>query len=455
MIRSVSLQLLLAVAFAASALAWPSDEGVPEGSGAALAAPLADEAVEGSGTPAEAAPANVSVTVRVQRGDGEGNDEPVADVRVRGHIIAPPHDVIRTVDATTDAAGNATFDLEVAPGREFVADVEAGRRYFSDPIDISDGGDQSIVVDVLGQTSDPSLVKAESVHTIVELWEGYVTVTQAWNLTVKEPLVFASERGPDGRPNLATLLRIPLPETAEGVNIIRPEGEARYSGTTLSTTMEIAPRSADDRHRPADVVVQYSIPTEDRPDVAWDQLIGMDVDSFSVVIPQESTLARHPRLDVDVVTGDCADPSQVCLTPADDGREHVPLRQDVDIRMVRGAAAAGQTVHIATSGWPAPSRWERRVAPITAGLASIFALVLFMRERRSRPSDPTKLRIAALQSQRASLLDAAADVGRRLDDGLILERDHDLAMERIRQQLGVVYRRLRELDAGEESDAAE
>lgn len=439
MVRRISFALCALLALPAAA----QNDEAPAPDAAAAA-----EAVGGEPTEvAEPPRATVSVRVAVRRATGPDASEPVAGVRVRAHVIAQPHDVVRSLDGRTDVEGIATFEVDAAPGLELVAEAQTDRRHFSDPVDLASAGERTIDIRLLGTTTDPSVVRAESVHTIIEPWEGYVTVTQAFNLTTTGDVVYAAERAEDGRPNLATLLMIPLPNTAEGIRIVRPEGQARASGTIVSTTMEVHPRQPRDR-RGADVVLQYSIKTEDRSEVAFDVPVSMDVDVFTVVVPRETTLRRHPVIDVEIVAPDCADPTTVCLQPYDGDRSGVPLRQDVDLTMVQGQASRGQTARIVTRGWPSRSRWERPVAAGAAGLAFVVAIGLFARDHRRRRTDPRELRHMALEAQRDALMESAAEMERRLDDGLMLRRDYDVAIERIRQQLGVIYRRLRELDAG-------
>lgn len=390
----------------------------------------------------------VSTTVNVHvRGLPEG---PVLR-EIRLHVVVPPHQVLDTRTAALDADGRATLEVNAAPGTEVVAELQGDRRTFSDPVAITPGGEHDVVIEMPAQTSDPGDLYATSVHTILELWEGYVTVTQAWNLDVRGGAQFASARMPDGRPDFATLVRFPLPDEADGINVIRPEGTARVTGTVVSASLVVDPRDGD-AQRGADVVIQYSIPSHAMATVEWTQLLSMDVEAFNVIVPQSSMHARHPTLDVEIAETGCNDASRVCLALTED-RHHLPIQPDLDIRVATGSGTAGQTVEISTSGWPSRSRLDENAAKVLGGLAVVFVALLFLRDRRTRPEDPTALRAASLRAARESLFEAARELDRQLDDGIIIESDHALQMERIRQQLGVVFRRLRELDEASEARA--
>ncbi len=435
--------LTLALTFAGLLAAPTSWAQAPEAAAAPTdGAPVAADAAptEGVEVPAVAARSTVSVHVAEPADSGGA---PVANADVLLHIIVPPHQVLRTENGRTDDAGVATFDVEVLPGQEAVAEFNNGRRFFGEPIEIGDGGAYTTRVETIAETTDPSVVHATSVQTIVEPWEGYVAITQVWTLATEPGVIYTPDTS-----NPATLLRLTLPEGAEGIRVLQPTEQSRVIGTMVAFAAEVAPPElAEDGG--GHVVLQFSLETHDQSDLAWSQTVPMDVDNFTVIVPQGSTFARHPVMDVELDGPRCGEvPADTfCFDYFGDDPGGLNLRDDVHMRVARGPATAGQSVTIETRGWPARHAWPKQAAALAALLGLLAAAGLFLRDRKRRPADPEALRRTSLSAQKDALFASAAELDRRLDDGLILQHEYDVAREGIRHQLGVIYRRMREMDA--------
>lgn len=379
------------------------------------------------------------VTVTAQQPTDAG-PQPIANAAAALHILVPPHQVLRTERATTDEEGRARFEIPVVAGQEVVAEVDAGRRFFSDPTPITEAP-LALTVESVGESHDPSLLYATGVQTIIEPWEGYVTITQVWSLSTRGDAIYTPDMEAP-----SSVLRIPLPAEAEGIRVVQPAEMGRVIGTSVAVGVEVAPpelAEAGSGH----VVLQYSLKTHEQADVSWEQTFTMDVDALEIIVPQGSTFSRHPSMEIALDgprCGEVADGS-FCFDYFGDTAS-LNLQRDVSLAVARGPVSAGQVVRVDTSGWPARSPAPRRAAA-AAGLLGFFGVILlYVRDRRHRTHGDSRVR-EALTTQQEALFASAAELDRRLDDGLILQHEYDIAREGIRHQLGVLYRRERELDA--------
>ncbi len=416
-------------------VAVPSDTVHAGMGGARGAAPLA----EGSGETRDA-----TVVVSVRGPSGEGQAEPVSGVMVQLHIMRPPHEMAGTLRQRTNDRGLAVFRADSGPGLVAYAEVTSGRRFFSPQIALDEPGGHTAEIDILGTSDDPSAVFAIDVQTIVELWEGYITFTEVWTLGVDQPAMFASD---PGRPE--TLIQIPLPDRAEGARIVQPQEQARIIDNVVSLAAEVEPLGSDPNPR-ADLIVQYSIKSHDRARMTWERTLPMDIRHLMVVVPQTSRFERFPTLDVDIEAPRCGinTPSDaVCFESIDSDPRGSRVREGTAVRVARGYGRAGQSLEVTTVGWPSSPRWERGASILVGLIVAFIGFGLIARERGRRlgPQQVSAQRLEALRAQRDALFRAGTDIEARFVAGEMLERDYEVARERIRGQLGVIYRRLREL----------
>ncbi|MFT6399913.1 MAG: hypothetical protein ACJAYU_004683 [Bradymonadia bacterium] len=408
---------------------------------APVAAALALEEVA---APEPVPAATVHVAVRVELLSGLADHAPRVGADVQLHILQPPHEVVRTLSAIAGDDGIAHFEVEPQPGLQGVPEVDDGRRFFGETIELGEAGERTGAVSIYRETTDASVIIASNVVTIVELWEEYITFTQVFTFRPREQVIYAPDRE-----DPTSFLRIPVPENAEGIRVARPEEDARVVTTDIAFAGEIAPPGVTD-HRGPHLVIQYSIPSDNRSTMAWEQPMVMEVERLSVVVPQGSSFLRHQSFNVEVDVPMCEGGptgTSVCFDLVTDDPEGIPLQEDVDVVVARAVVREGQVLRVSTSGWPAPVRWKQPAAAGVAVLAALMFLLLFVRDRGARAEDAHLSQITSLNAQKESLLDAAAEVEHRLDDGLMLEKDAEIARRRIREQLGVVYRRLREFEA--------
>lgn len=387
---------------------------------------------------------DVAVQVQVRAPNAAGGYDALAEKSVELHVVTPPHTLESSHTALTDAEGVARFRVPVRSGAEAYAEVDNGRRFFSDAIALDASAERTIVLDAYPVVRDPGVLFAASVQSIVELWEDYLVVSQVWTFGVDQPVVFQSTTE-----QMGSIVRIPMPDDAEGITVVHPADQARVMDGYVAVAADVAPAGMDDEGGP-DLVVRYSVPSDNRRRVTFAQELSMDVERLSVIVPQQSQHARHleldVRFDVPLCEGGGEAGDRVCFREVGDRAEGALIRDDVPLQVARGNARSGQILEITTVGWPHASRVDRHVALALAALVGVFGVFLWRRERGQRARSEDESVREALRVQRAQLIDAAAELEERFVAGELLERDYDVARSRIREQLAVVLRRQREID---------
>lgn len=404
------------------------------------------------GVASTAAAQSVPVTVEVVEIAADGADVGVEGADVSLHIVIPPHQLEGTLRGVTDGSGRARFDVVPRPGAEVYAEVNRGGRTFSDPVSLDTPGDKRVRLRVMRTTQDPSVLFAATMQTIVEPWEDYVVFSQVWTLGVDQEIRFASSTE-----DMGSIVRIPLPEGAAGVTVVHPEDRARVMDGYIALGTEVTPAGLDGASQRPHLIVRFSLPTEGSRSLRWEQEMPMDVERASLVVPQVSTHAKHPTLNVRLNVlmcdeqGQSPDAAMMCFREISDRAEGTLLRDDMEVLVARGRAERGQIMRVHSRGWPAPYPWDRIAAIVLSLLAVGVGSFLYRRELRRRRSGVTEagLALAALRAQREQLFATAGELEEQLARGEVLQRDYDLARARLREQLGVVLRRLRELEGDE------
>lgn len=400
-----------------------------------------------------------TIHVRVVRPDETFADQPLADQRVRLHLVVPPHEVFDTREATTGPDGVARFRVLRTAGAEAWAEVDGEQRLFSDPIDLGAAGDGDIELRLWGTTADPSGVYISRAVTVLQPAEEYLIVQQVFTFGIDGPVVFRPDIGEPGPGMRDRLVHVALPDDAVGVRVIRPEDTTRVIETDLFFGGDVAPAGGDGSQQPH-LIVQYSVRHENAPSYLLEQPLSMDVELASVVVPQTTEYARHPvldvHLDVPVCSEEGAGPAGVmCFTEITDDVDDVSLAAGVDVRVARGGrAAAGDVMRVTTDGWPSPAPWRSWAgwALVLLGALAGTGLVVAEIARRRGGSDGARLRLAALLAERERLLGEMASWSERLSRGEVLEREYELQSTRIHEELGAIFRELRNL--GIEPDAS-
>jgi hypothetical protein len=238
---------------------------------------------------------------------------------------------------------------------------------------------------------------------------------------------------------------IPMPVDAEGISVIEPQGVARVVGAAVFFGGEVLPVEISDPQQDR-LVVQYSLPLEGGSTMHIEQPLAMPVETVSVMLPAETHFSRYRQLDVQFDDVPC-DEGVVCFEAPTMSRDAHVIEIGVDAAQIQARSVpAGTAMVIETSGWPAPRTFEKEAAMGAGAAALLLGAGLFVGERRRRRRDAVSDARVALETEREALLATIAELDARLRAGELLEHDHDVARAHARERLGVVYRRLRELD---------
>jgi hypothetical protein len=425
---------------------------------------------EGSGVVAALAPADgsgevttpvgrVQIVVRVQQASEDFLPAALADAEVRLHLVRQPHEMLETITRTTDAAGQAYFDVQVRPGVEAVAEVDVGRRQFSEAIPLDEPGRHEVGLQAWPVTNDPSVVFVSRLITVLQPAEGYVVVQQVYSLATDRPVIWEPDMSQAGPGMAGRLVRIALPDGAAGVRVVRPAEQVRHLGDNLFFGAEVAPAGEGDDG--PSLIVQYSVKTDNASRFVFEQPVSIDTSNVSFVVPRSSTFSRHPVLDVSLdvpICGEGAPAGVVCFETITTDTSGMGIDPNAQVRVARGGRAdAGAVLRADTNGWPSRPPWHAVAGLVSALLGLAVGVAFIVRERRAAPADdPLARRVSALEAQRRRLLDEAAAVERAYVDGEILSRDREHRLAAIEAQLAVVHRALRTLRGGaDEAPAAE
>lgn len=390
--------------------------------------------------------AAIRVTVRGHSGDAY--DAPLEGQAVELSVIRPPHEVLQRLVALTGDDGVAHFAVEAAAGLQaFARNLQAEREVFA-PVGVAldDAGEYTLEIQDIPVVADASVVFAPRVVTIAELWEDYIVFTQIFTLATDQPVIFEAEKG--GRD---AGLRIPLPDGAAGVRVIQPQAGAESVGDAVMFRGQILPAGEGDEA--PSLIVRYSLRHNNVKSVAWDQVFAFDVENLSLVVPQTSPHDRHPRLNVDLAVPMCADDGSsprdvMCFAEYADTAEGVQMLQGSAVRLARGGrVAAGGTMSVVTTGWPA----DPHIGRWATGAAAILALLLgvLLVRRASRGGRGTSTATERLEREKREILRRVDALEQQLADAAILELDYEAERERIVGELALIERRIRSIaDAG-------
>lgn len=379
-------------------------------------------------------------------------DTPVASARVMLHVVAPPHELVRSVPGVTDESGRAVFEEPVHPEHEAYLELRDGPRQFSDAIPLRDAGRRAIALRTLPVTSDPSTVFASRVIVLLEPWENFVIVQQVWTLNTEDGSVYRADTTDPGPGMAARLVRLPLPEGAKGVQVLEPVDGTRVMGSTVFFGGEVRPATGGTAGATR-VILQYSLPLESAA-LAFEQPIAMFVRNLSVVVPRTSRHERHARLNVDLDVPLCADgaadgASVVCFAERTTDTSGMNVNLGADVLVARGAVVQpGQVLRVETRGWPFRFPWERWAGGTAGAAGLLLALGAVLREacrRRQRVRVPGEVEREAIEFQIASLIEAARHLAAARERGELLADEFDDAIAQLHERLGVLYRRRREL----------
>lgn len=437
--------LVAAAVVAHSPSAWSQTDagaaptGAPQPAAATGGAPA--EIIAAAVQPA--VPQSTTANIVVRRFDDSFSPIPAAGIPVKIYVFSPPHQIVSSQSVVTDTEGRAVVQVPVGANLEASAEVNEGRRFFSASVPLSELPSTPLEVNLYAVTQDPSVLFASGVQTIVQPWEDYLMVQQVWTFGVDKPVIFQSDVN-----NRASLVRVMVPQGAEGVRVTEPADKARVVDSLVAFAAEISPAGMTGSQQRPQLILQYSLKTNNRKDFEWSQPLTMDVERMSIVVPQTTEFERHQALDVTVDGLRCdTDPNGFCFTEISENAEGVMLREDVPVVVARGHGPAGSVMTVKTSGWPHEFHWPRYVAVGGSAVVLFFGFALTVREWRARRGGQTEAtnRLDQLRLQQTQLLSAAAQAVEQLELGELTEAEHDLAQSRFREQLAVISRLIREL----------
>ena len=202
----------------------------------------------------------------------------------------------------------------------------------------------------------------------------------------------------------------------------------------------------------ASLVVRFAIKTDNNPRLDWEQRFNFDVQNISVVVPQSSP---HPgfealdvQLDVDICDEGQRAGNRVCFTEVSESAEGVQMLEGVAVRIARGARAErDDMLHVRTSGWPSPIRWERWLALVAALLGLGVGIAFAFRARRHGASKDFDA-LSLLDNEKKRTLEEISELHKQRDNGAVLAADFETEEARLRDRLAGVHRRIRERTSG-------
>ena len=427
----------------------------PEGSGESSGE---GSAAEGS-SPVGTADAPVAdIRVRVLQTGPDGTTSGLAGEPVRLHVVLPPHELVETREGVTDASGEYVFRVAIQPGLEVAAEVQTdvppappsppmgpmaqaeppdtGRR-FSDPIRLDEPGEYNAEITLFGTTSDPSHVFVSRMVTVLQPTENFIMVQQVFHFGVDIQATWSPVDGDD-----STLIRVTLPDDADGVRIMVPGPQlARHADDQILFAAPVSPAGSGSR-RP-DLIVSYSIKHHNSRDWTFSQPLSIDVTNASFVVPQTTEFSRHRHLPITLQTALCDNPTagKLCFAEITNRVEGTGLNPDLQVLVARGGAGdVGDVLEVHTSGWPSALPIRQWAAALAIALGVVLALAVGRGMKSG--AQATAAQVALAQQQ--ALLAQAQQVRDALARGEMLRTEHDGHMARIEEQLAAVMRRARE-----------
>jgi len=296
-----------------------------------------------------------------------------------------------TKNAVTDARGRFSFTAPADPQRSYVAKITyKGGEYESRAITFKTGETaRQTHLRVYEPTSDPSVLKVNVHHIIVEPGEGAVQVAELLVFTNRTDRTYIG--GPPRADGKRETLRFTLPAGAANLQYMEGLMECCVSATKtgLVDTMDVEP--------------------------------GMREIAYSYTIPvSRAALALARRLDyaADRVEVFGSGPAHLAVTPLA-RQSDVTTEQGVYARYSGASVAAGTDVRLTLSGLPVSRALPRRAALAAfAGLIAAALVFPFLRRPRRPVGRPVATRT------REDLIRAIAALDDRFEAGALSEEEY-------------------------------
>ena len=305
-------------------------------------------------------------------------------------------------DATTDARGRFSFAVRVDPQRSYVAKITyKGGEYESPAITFAPEQTlRQVHLRVYEPTNDPSVLKVNVHHIIVEPGEGAVQVAELLVFTNSTDRTYVGgQPRADGK---RETLQFSLPAGAANLQYMQGLMECCLSVTDIRMvdTMDVEPGMRE-------IAYSYTLPVS-RTSLSLTRRLDYAAERLEVFGNGAAQLAVSP------------------LARQDD----VKTEQGVYARFSGASVGAGTDVNLALSGLPVPRSSTRRAAIAAfAGMITAALVYPFLRRAR-RPVDRT-----GPTQTREELIRAVAALDDRFEAGEIPEDEYGARRARLMDQI--------------------
>lgn len=380
----------------------------------------------------------ITVTVKVEHGI-KATPEANAPVflnaaRPRGPFEPTAPKPVSEWVGFTDARGEAVFKDVPASLVTGGLRLHAGTTYlgaaFASPASAPADG-LVLQVAVYDKGLDSSGFTIAGLRSVVEIWEGYLVFTQSYTLTNKSNSVLDVSLLPGDEFDRG--LAIELPTKAKGINVSGSGGTHTVVNSTLYWKGMLVPGQK------VTLQVRFSMSAES-PEFTYEQHMGFPTENVEVIVPIATRFAKHPRL------------SDVTLAApgfeVESGKGIMGLRADLEFMGAkRSNVKADETFSFRLSNLP----FKKPVYPwfvLGSGLLCAFIVVVFgIRDRRrTKSSVARKVLLDALEKERSGLLDDLVTLSQERKNGTITERELEAESLPLRGRLGLVIKKIRDLN---------
>lgn len=378
-----------------------------------------------------------TLQVNVRQVGAQGEKAPVKGASVLLEAFAGQAKV-KTYNATSDERGVATFGpLTAIQGVRYLPRVTHEGVNFPGAALIPEKEVESLSIDIYGKTYEDSALRVTDLLTFVDLWEGYLVITQMWSLQNGGDKAF----DPNGAKGDRYLEGLPLtlPVAAQGVQatIIKDGSSIQARAINNRVLLDQAVPPSLPGVAPLRVQVRYSIPLES-PSVDYEQPTLYPVERAQVAVSLDTRFEKVPTLNVKM---------DAPGFPEVETSDNVPgMQPGRRFLVARGARLeAGQPLRFSLDGYPIPEPFGVWIMVLAAGLIFLVGGWLYRQETgRAQGRTARTVLLKALHQEREELFEALRDLEDRFDEGELSERRYDMEAAQLRERLALVLRRIQQ-----------
>jgi mono/diheme cytochrome c family protein len=323
--------------------------------------------------------------------------------------------------AETDASGNFSFgDLPTEPGLAFIARAEypAGIPYSSEPTSFEAGQTAlNLPLSVYETTTDPSGVRAERVHYIIEFdGTGQAQVGELWIFSQDGNRAYVGDEN--------GVLRFPLPAGAQNLGIDGDDGSGRFQPTDDGFVDRMPLQPGQNVRQ---ILFRYALPFNgDSLDLA--QVLPYNAANVNALVSDVGQEVSSPQLRNQGVRS-TQNGNYVSLLG-----QNLPAGHEVVIRMAGLPSAGG----VANAAGASGAGLSRGLLFGLIGLAAVAAVVLvalpIVRKRSAAPA-------YTAAASRDELADALARLDMAYEAGEVSESAYRDQRLRLKAQLRDLLRK--------------